>query len=224
MTGQSGRSYSGLAAAERAEQRRRRLLEVGLDLLGDPNGPQDLTLRTVCTRAGLAQRYFYESFTDKDEFAAAVYDWGLAALVSGTQAAVTAAAGAGPRARARAGTAGLVHGIAADQRIGRLLFRPKQTSPVLVGKRFESTAMFVALFSRQLESREPDERADPGAGPSLLAHFLVGGVGQTLAAWLNKQLRIGADELIDQLVAALLNQPPNSGFSAPASDDSGTAT
>jgi hypothetical protein len=95
---------------------------------------------------------------------------------------------------------------------------------VLVGKRFESTAMFVALFSRQLESREPDERADPGAGPSLLAHFLVGGVGQALAAWLNEQLTIGEDELIDQLVAALLNQPPNSGFKDPASDDSGTAT
>ena len=31
-------------------------------------------MRAVCRAAGLTERYFYESFTDRDEFVRAVYD------------------------------------------------------------------------------------------------------------------------------------------------------
>ncbi|MGB8404405.1 MAG: TetR/AcrR family transcriptional regulator [Mycobacterium sp.] len=192
---QSDRSYNGLAAAERASQRRRRLLEVGLDMLGDPDGPQDLTLRTVCRRSGLAQRYFYESFADKDQFAAAIYDWALEGLVAGAQFAV---AGVPPNDQARAGITSLVRAISADRRIGQLLFSPNQISLVLVRKRFESTAMFVSLFAQHLRDtfHPNNERGLP-----VLAQFLVGGMGQTLAAWLNNEMSIAEDDLIEQLIA-----------------------
>jgi AcrR family transcriptional regulator len=196
------RSYNGLPAAERAGLRRSRLLEVGLEMLGSPEGPQDLTLRTVCSRSGLAQRYFYESFTDKDDFAAAIYDWALEGLVAEAQAAVAAAP---PQEQARAGVTSLVRTIAADRRIGQLLFSPNQISLVLVRKRFESTAMFVSLFARHLrDTFHPDN----DSGLPLLAQFLVGGVGQALAAWLNEEMTITEDDLIEQLIGILTVHGP----------------
>ena len=45
----------------------------GVTLLGSEGGPA-LTVRAVCRAAGLTERYFYESFTDRDEFVRAVYD------------------------------------------------------------------------------------------------------------------------------------------------------
>ena len=60
------RPYRGVEAAERLAERRRRFLEAGLDLLGGPR-PAELTVRGICSQAGLTPRYFYESFTDKDD-------------------------------------------------------------------------------------------------------------------------------------------------------------
>ena len=42
-------------------------------LLGGEAGPA-LTVRAVCRQAGFTERYFYESFADRDEFVRAVYD------------------------------------------------------------------------------------------------------------------------------------------------------
>ena len=50
--------------------------------------------------AGVSARYFYESFTDKDELVAAVFDWVIADIAATTQAAVSA-----PRRRSRTGQA-----------------------------------------------------------------------------------------------------------------------
>ena len=107
-------------AGERLAERRSRLLAAGLDLLGsDRQDISELTVRGVCRRAGLASRYFYESFADKDEFIGAVFDWVIADLAATTQAAVAAAPA---REQNRAAMANIVRTIANDARIGRLLF------------------------------------------------------------------------------------------------------
>src|ERR1700751_1519325 len=86
----SERPYRGIEAAERLTSRRR-LLEAGRDLLGaDQRDISELTVRRICGRAGLAARYFYESFADKDEFVSGIFDWVIAELAATTQAAVAA--------------------------------------------------------------------------------------------------------------------------------------
>ena len=57
-------------------------------------------MRAICSQAGLTARYFYESFTDKDDFVAAVFDCVIADIAATTQAAVAAA-----RRTSRAGPA-----------------------------------------------------------------------------------------------------------------------
>ena len=194
----SARPYRGVEAADRLATRRSKLLGAGLDLLGaDRQDAADLTVRGICRRAGLAARYFYESFADKDEFVAAVFDWVIADLAATTQAAVAAA----PREeQTRAGMANVVRTIGGDPRVGRLLFSAQLANAVLVRKRVESNALFAMLSGRHVENalRVPENDRIKAA-----AHFVVGGVAQTISAWLAGEVRLDPDQLIDQLASLL---------------------
>ena len=54
MTGMAQvRPYRGIGAAERLDQRRRRLVEAGLDLLGADSPETELTVRAVCKRSSV---------------------------------------------------------------------------------------------------------------------------------------------------------------------------
>lgn len=59
---------------ERRSRRYDALLAAGVELLGAPDGPA-VNVRAVCRTAGLTERYFYESFSDRDAFVRAVYAW-----------------------------------------------------------------------------------------------------------------------------------------------------
>ena len=192
------RPYRGVEAADRLATRRAKLLGAGLDLLGaDPQDAAELTVRGICRRAGLAARYFYESFADKDEFVAAVFDWVIADLAATTQAAVAAAP---PEEQTRAGMANVVRTIGGDPRVGRLLFSVQLANAVLVRKRVESNTLFAMLSRRHAENalRVPENDRIKAA-----AHFVVGGVGQTISAWLAGAVRLDPDQLIDQLGSLL---------------------
>ena len=192
------RPYRGIDAADRLAGRRARLLGAGLDLLGaDERAGEELTVRGICRRAGVAARYFYESFADKDEFVAAVFDWVIAELAATTQAAVAAAP---TQEQTRAGMSNIVRTIDGDPRVGRLLFSAHLANAVLVRKRVESSALFAMLSGRHVENalRLPENDRIKAA-----AHFVVGGVAQTISAWLAGDVRLGPDQLVDQLAALL---------------------
>jgi AcrR family transcriptional regulator len=194
----SVRPYRGVKAAERLAARRGRLLAAGLDLLGaERQDISALTVRGVCRRAGLAARYFYESFTDKDEFVGGVFDWVVAELAATTQAAVAAAPA---HEQTRAGMANIVRTIAGDARIGRLLFSTQLANSVIVRKRAESSALFAMLSGQHVGNalRVPANDRIKAA-----AHFVVGGVGQTISAWLAGDVRLEPDQLVDQLASLL---------------------
>lgn len=151
----------------------------------------------MCRRAGLAARYFYESFTDKDQFVACVFDWVVAELAATTQAAVTAVPA---HEQTRAGMANIVRTITEDARVGRLLFSTQLADPVVVRKRAESSALFAMLSGQHVGDalRMPANDRIKAA-----AHFVVGGVAQTISAWLAGEVRLEPDQLVDQLAALL---------------------
>src|SRR6187200_1012539 len=72
-SGQRRGRWSGMPLQDRQALRRDELIAAGVACLGSAQGPE-LTVRAVCRSAGLTERYFYESFTDRDEFVRAVYD------------------------------------------------------------------------------------------------------------------------------------------------------
>ena len=191
------RPYRGVEASERLTQRRRRLLDAGLDLLGADSSESELTVRAVCRRSGLTARYFYESFTDKDEFVGAVFDAAVAEMAATTQAAVAAS----PRAeQSRAGLANLVRTISADSRIGRVLFDVHMSNPVILRKRSDLGGIFASLLAQHLATAL---RRDQTGRSNAAVHFVVGGVGQTISAWLAGEIDLSQDQLIDQLTAIL---------------------
>jgi AcrR family transcriptional regulator len=152
-------------------------------------------VRGVCRQAGLAARYFYESFTDKDEFVSGVFDWVIADLAATIQAAVAAVP---VQEQTRAGIANIVRTIAGDARIGRLLFSTQLADAVVVRKRAESSALFAMLSGQHAGDalRMPaNDRIKAGA------HFAVGGVAQTLSAWLAGDVHLESDQLVDQLTS-----------------------
>lgn len=56
------RTYSGVPAEERTRLRKQRLIEAATDVFGQM-GYARATMRDICGKARLAERYFYESFT-----------------------------------------------------------------------------------------------------------------------------------------------------------------
>jgi AcrR family transcriptional regulator len=197
------RPYRGVDAAERVAGRRRQFLAAGLDLLGaDQQDVSALTVRGICDRAGLAARYFYESFSDKDQFVSRVFDWVVAELAATTQAAVAAVPA--PE-QTRAGMANIVRTITGDARIGRLLFNTQLGDPVIVRKRAESSALFAMLSGQHAVDTL---RAPANDRVKAAAHFAVGGVGQTISAWLAGDVRLEPDQLVDHL-ASLLDELTN---------------
>jgi AcrR family transcriptional regulator len=191
------RPYGGVEARERIAQRRHRLLEAGLELLGGTDDAAELAVRAICREAGVSARYFYESFTDKDELVGAVFDWVIADIAATTQAAV---ASAPPKEQSRAGMANIVRTIAGDPRIGRLLFSAQLSNAVLVRKRAESEALFAMLSGQHVGSALRVQQNDRIMAT---AHFVVGGVGQTISAWLAGDVDLEPDQLVEQLASVL---------------------
>lgn len=191
------RPYAGVEPAKRLAQRRNRLLNAGLELLGGDAEQSDLTVRGICQTACVATRHFYESFSDKDEFVAAVFDWVIAQLAATTQAAVaTAPTGE----QTRAGMTNIVNIIEGDPRIGRLVFSSRLSNATVLRKRVESTALFAVLSGEHAEAAlqvPASDRIKAGA------HFVVGGVAQTVSAWLAGDVHLSVTDMVDQLTVMI---------------------
>ncbi len=187
------RVYAGVDGDQRVAERRARLMEAGLDLLGAEDGPATVTVRGVCKHAGLVARYFYESFADRDALITTVYDAVIDDIATSTLAAVTAAA-PDERAKVRAGIANIVRTIAADPRRGRLLFSPGLASTLLAHRRMESTRLFASLLGEQV--RDFYQIAD-SQDLDVTAHFLTGGLAQALIAWLNGSITASERRLVE---------------------------
>ena len=68
------RAYGGVSEEQRRAARRLRLLEAGLEIIGT-QGYAAATLRAVCARAELTERYFYESFANREALLVGVHRW-----------------------------------------------------------------------------------------------------------------------------------------------------
>lgn len=195
MAASEGRVYGGMTGADRRTERRAQLIEAGLDLLGAA-AEDPLTVRQVCRRAGLTPRYFYESFADRDDLVAAVHEHVVQTIAATTLAAVEAA-GARPEDQIRAGLERLVRSVAGDPRHGRVLFSVTLTDSLLARRRLESSRFFARLLSGQARRSYgiPD-----GPRLELIAQFLVGGLAQTLTAWLAGAIAMSEEELVAEYV------------------------
>lgn len=67
-----GETYGGLSRAQRATDRRQRIIASAVHLFGTRDY-DDVTVADVCTGARVSKRYFYEHFTDRTDLVVAMH-------------------------------------------------------------------------------------------------------------------------------------------------------
>jgi AcrR family transcriptional regulator len=193
----NGRAYGGVPAEQRRAGRRAALLRAGLDILGT-EGHRRLTVSALCQRAGLNERYFYESFSTGDEVVVAVYEEALSELTGAIVAAV-AAAPADTRTKARAAITAAVELLTDDPRKTRVVFVEPLYVPVLAGRRAAVGRRFIELILGEAERFYGSAATQRiGSWAEFAAAHLLGGLTETMTAWLRGDLAVTRDELIDR--------------------------
>jgi AcrR family transcriptional regulator len=218
------RVWGGTTLDARRQSRRERLLEVGFELLGGPDGAAAVTVRSVCRHAKLTDRYFYESFADREELLVAVYDRvGAEAREVLTDAVRAAVSGpATPEALARAAVLAFLGLLTGDPRKGRVLLLAPMSDPTLSARALALQPAFAELVRVQLACTDDPGTgmAEAGGGPGpdelaqrLTAFALIGALTQLFVRWVDGSLAVAADELTEYCVrllthAAHLARPP----------------
>jgi AcrR family transcriptional regulator len=183
------RSYGGQSGEARRAGRRARLLAAACAICGE-EGWVAVRLRQVCARAGLTDRYFTESFANRDALLAAVFDQALEEVnVSVVQA--VAQEPSDREAQLRAATAAVV---AADP----------QKARALLGHPGDDTA-----FEQHRRQALRGRLAGVLTGTDDVAAQVTGLIGagglvELLNAWLTGDLEVGAVQLVDHATHALL--------------------
>jgi AcrR family transcriptional regulator len=201
VSSSSPRVYAGVDAAGRLAERRVRLLEAGLDLLGT-GGLAATTVRKVCERAQLGARYFYESFDSLDALTVAVFDEIVAQMIEAGERAL-AAARPGTRSQLRAALGSIIDLIADDPRKGHVVLTLALGSPALARRRL-STAQLLADNVAHHVRRHFGPAAPADRQLSLITRFLVGGFAETLTAWMHSPGDISRGQLLDECTELFL--------------------
>lgn len=169
-------------------------MDATLDLWGDPARPR-VTMTAVCQRAGLTERYFYESFTHLDAALFAVLE-SIAAEIEQTTVEALHDAGGDPTDRVRASIAAFVRILTDDPRKGRAAI----VESAHVETTREPRALLLQRFAR-LAAREARRLYGPQswgeAEGVVAATMFVGGVAQLVTSWLDGSLPATAEEIIE---------------------------
>ena len=210
----AGRTWAGSTLDARRDARRVRLLAVGLELLGGPDGAAAVTVRSVCRHAKLTDRYFYESFADRDELLLAVYDEVAEQAQRVLVEAVTSTPPDTPDAVARAAVRAFLGLLTDDPRKGRVLLLAPMSDPLLSQHALRLQLAFGELIRIQLAS------VDGGGQPApveqrLTASALIGALTQLFIRWLDGSLEVSPAELADYCVRLLLTSGPRARPSGP---------
>ena len=175
QSGQRRGRWTGVPLASRLALRRDTLIAAGVQLLGGERGP------------ALTERYFYESFSDRDEFVRAVYDDVCTRAMNTLTSAKT------PREAVEQ----FVELMVDDPVRGRVLLLAPAVEPILTQSGAEWMPNFIDLLQRKLS------RIGDPALQKMIATSLVGGLTSLFTAYLNGQLGATRKQFIDYCVAML---------------------
>jgi AcrR family transcriptional regulator len=188
------RTYGGVSAEDRLADRRERLINAGLDVLGS-EGLANMTMTGVCASSGLTERYFYESFRNLEELQLAMF---TELATEGEQAIVTAFDAAPPDLfeRCRAAAIALLDLLLEDPRKARM-FAESISSGVLRERRHDAFQGFAAMLSEQM--RELVGLTADHQQPHLefVTTMLIGGLAEVVAVWISRGMLVSRDQLID---------------------------
>ncbi|MDT3398952.1 TetR/AcrR family transcriptional regulator [Streptomyces sp. B1866] len=184
------RRYRGRDAAERQAERRERLLRTGLELFGTV-GYAGVSVKQVCQASGLTERYFYESFSDREDLLTSVYDEQIARLQEATIIAL-GEADETIEAQAHAGVDTFIRTLAGDPRVARVVFiEVVGVSPALELRRrtvMREFAQVIVGIAVQHFGRPANHRL------TLASTLFVGGLSELMIDWIPGYSDVPADD------------------------------
>ena len=191
---QTPRRYRGITAEERHEQRRERLMEAGLELFGT-EGYAGTSIRAVSAAASLNSRYFYESFSSREDLLYHVYLRVLSEVV--TQAGAAVAEADTIEGKAREGLRAGWTVVTEDRRKARIV----AMEVVGVSPRLEQLRRDMRHALADLTVKGALSFADEGVqlrlDPVLTARALMGGVVEVLVDWIHGDVDASVDEVVE---------------------------
>jgi AcrR family transcriptional regulator len=190
------RPYRGVSADDRRAERRARLVDACLDVLG-AEGVAGTTMKAICARAGLTERYFYESFRDRDELLAVAVDEVIAQI----DAAMIDAVRRSPAdllARSRAAAGAFVAVLTDDRRKARA-FLEAVGNEALKERHAASVRKYADMVAAQMQELAGLDAARHEARLRIATLILVGGTAQAVASWLDGTIALPREELVDEI-------------------------
>lgn len=188
------RPYRGVSADDRVAERRERLLEAGLDLLGE-RGIAGVTMSGTCRRARLTDRYFYESFRNRDELLLAMLARSVQTINERIMQALDEA-GPAPHERLRAALDTGLQAFIDDPRQARA-FVEASADPSLREPMSAALTAYARAVAHELGGGHPRSPRDT-VRFELAATILVSGIARVAEAWLQGTLTMSRDEVIDE--------------------------
>jgi AcrR family transcriptional regulator len=195
------RAYRGVSADARRNDRRRTLIDAALDCL-HAEGIAAVSVRSVCVRARLTPRYFYESFDGLDQLLLAAVD-SVVDEIAGQALAALRAAPPAPAVQVRA---------AIDAGYGVVANDPRKASAILVAaaghgplreRRHQVVTDYADLILGNLAVLNavalPERRT-----ARAMALFVMGGSAEVIEAVLSGRLRLARAQLVDHLTGMWL--------------------
>ncbi|WJR33062.1 MULTISPECIES: TetR/AcrR family transcriptional regulator [Mycobacteroides] len=192
------RVYGGATGEERVAERRRKLIEAGMNLFGSP-GSESVRVKDVVLEAGLTDRYFYESFSDLGALFEEILDLTIKAMESEVNAAVLEAPD-DPVARVSVAMRTTVDTLTADPRMIRIFFVEALGRGGRVGARRNE------ILTHAAENFFKWSGTDTGpfdSGPvesRMRAYAASGAASELLISWAEGLLDITSDQLAEYLV------------------------
>lgn len=176
------RRYRGVDAGERVIERRKQFVEAGLECFGT-RGYHSVTVRELCAQAQLTERYFYESFKDREALFAAVYDSLIAQLRTEFVAA------AAPKVpvladMARAGIGAFFGRVHKDPRVGRILLVEVLTVSGDMERRAQDATFGFGDLLKQMTLAALPANVHPRQSMDLIATGLIGASVHMAMRWI----------------------------------------
>lgn len=192
------RPYAGRSLDERRETRRHQLIETGLDCLHE-EGLSGISVRTVCARAKLTPRYFYENFANLDELLIALVDH-VGDEVSALSISNLSRFHGDPERQMRMGLTEVFDVVLKDPRKASVLLAAAahEAMQARQQQRFLEYAQITIDYLTGTQTIDDRDKLKP------MALFMVGGAVELMSAKLSGLIDINAEELVDRCVELFL--------------------
>ncbi|MGH3456872.1 TetR/AcrR family transcriptional regulator [Aeromicrobium sp.] len=201
---EGARSYGGKSADERTTTRRAQLVDAAIALLAT-TGVARTTMTAVCAKAGLTERYFYESFSSRDEVLVAALDSVSEEIAQAALDAIAATSGE-PAARVRAAIGSVVELVVAEPDKMRVAVIESTANAALRARRHELLGSFATLVATEARALFGDATWPPPRD-HVQGVIFIAGLSELVASWLLGEVDLSPDELAttasDSLVALM---------------------